>query len=121
MDGGVLGLMKEQKGLEVFKGLGEGGGGGWWRDKEGDRRGTGGAGKGSGAQGGVTGSSVTCPPLTKAICCRERERRWGGKEQTLGKKMVKRGKKGADVRSKFVFRILVLISISYCAQACPFF
>ena len=25
------------------------------------------------------------------------------------------------MRSKFVFRILVLISISYCAQACPFF
>lgn len=47
--------------------------------------------------------------MTKAICCRERERRREGKEQTLGKKVVeKKGKvkkKGADVRSKFVFRI----------------
>lgn len=30
--GGVLGLMEEQKGLEVFKGLGKGSGGGWWRE-----------------------------------------------------------------------------------------
>lgn len=46
--------------------------------------GAGETGQGSGAPGGVTGSSVTCPPLTKAICCRERERRRGGREQTLG-------------------------------------
>lgn len=30
-------------------------------------------------------------------------------------------KKGADMRSKFVFHILVLIGITYCVQACPFF
>lgn len=55
---------------------------GWWQD----RGGTGGAGQGSGTLGGGTGSSVTCPPLTEAICCRERDRRWGGEEQTLEKK-----------------------------------
>lgn len=27
--------MEEQKGLQVFKGLGKVGGGGWWRDNEG--------------------------------------------------------------------------------------
>ena len=58
----------------------QGGGGGGGRG----RGGAGGTGQGSGAPGGVTGSSVTCPPLTKAICCRERERRQGGREQTLG-------------------------------------
>lgn len=36
---------EEQKGLEVFKGLGEGGGGGRWRDKEGDKGGTKGQGR----------------------------------------------------------------------------
>lgn len=45
--------------------------------------------------GKVTGSSVTCPRLTKAICCKERQRRWEGegKEQSLGKKIVKRWRK----------------------------
>lgn len=64
LQGGVLGLAEKQKRLEVFKGLGKRSGGGWRRG------GTARARQGSGALGGVTGSSVTCPPLTKAICCR---------------------------------------------------
>lgn len=72
VEGWLLGLMEEQKGLELSKGLGERGG-----EVSGETRrgGAGGAGQGSGAPGGVTGSSVTCPPLTEAICCRERQRR----------------------------------------------
>lgn len=47
----------------------------------------------------------------------------GGKEQTLGKKNWWKDEKknGADMSSKFVFHVLVLISITYCVQACPFF
>lgn len=66
---------------------------GWMRLVAGQGGGTGGAGQGSGAPGGVTGSSVTCPPLTRAICCRERERRRGGREQTPGKNGEKMKKK----------------------------
>lgn len=67
----MLGLTEEFKGPEVSEGPGDGVRGRWWQDKEGTGRGTAGAGTGSAAQGGVRVSSVTCPPLTKAICCRE--------------------------------------------------
>lgn len=51
--------------MEVFKGLEKG------LEVVGGK--AGGAGQGSCAIRGGTGSSVTCPPLTKAICCKERE------------------------------------------------
>ena len=61
-------------------------GGGWRRwHRERDGEGAGGAGQGSGVLGGGAGSSVTCPPLTRAICCRERDRRRGGGSRRLEK------------------------------------
>lgn len=70
--------------MEVFKGLEEG------LEVVGGK--AGGAGQGSCAIRGGTGSSVTCPPLTKAICCKEREE-VGGKKQTPGKNWRKGEKK----------------------------
>ncbi len=130
-EGREWGALRSREGLKSLMEEQRGDGGVQRAGREGQRRlvagqglGGGRARQGSGAPRGVTGSSVTCPPLTKAICCREKERRQEAGIRRLEKRGKSRGeKKGADVelRGKFVFRILVLISILYCAQACPFF
>ena len=105
----------------MLKGLGERGGVGWWRDMEGggrrDRAGL-------RCSGGSYGVVCYLSTSDQSHLLQGEGEKAGGqgadaRKYNGGKDGGK--KKGADVRSKFVFRILVLISISYCAQACPFF